>query len=78
MHVRGHLSTNKVRLEKTSTQEAMGGMKKLLSDHGEYRQKDTKTPLRPLNRLHTAVGIGERGIREEGGVEGEKDRWGGK
>lgn len=43
----------------------------LLSDHGEYKQKDTKSPLRPLNLPHTAGVRDHRGGR--GGSERETD-----
>lgn len=63
-HGHWHLSTNKVRRRKTGTRGEAGGIKKLLSDHGEHRQKDTKSLPRPLNRLHTA---GEMGVRDQRG-----------
>lgn len=59
-----HLSCNKVRLRKTGTQGGGRRIKKLLSDHGEYKQKDTKSPLRPLNLLQTAGELGVRNHRE--------------
>lgn len=59
----GHLSTNNVRHRKTGTQGGVGGIKKLLSDHGEHKQKDTKSLLGPLNSLHTAVELGVRDQR---------------
>lgn len=38
-HGHWHLTNNETRCKKTDTQ---GGIKKLLSDHGEFKQKDTK------------------------------------
>lgn len=75
MHLnhRGHryLCTNNARCRKTGTQ---GGIKKLLSDRGEFKQKDTKCGS-PWTGF-TLQESWQWKIREEGGVAGKKDRCG--
>lgn len=58
-HRHGHLSINEVRHR---TIGAQGGIKEVFSDHGEYKQKDSKSVLRPLNQLHT---VGELGMKDK-------------